>query len=181
MVLCGAAGAQAQLQAPATDDLTQFTAATREYALLHRRIESTLAPLTLTSHPDTIHRQVQQLAAATRAERSTARPGDFFGEAVAVELRNRIAEALDAHGLTAQDVRDAETADGIDAALAPLNVNGPFPWLYGSAMFPCVIAALPELPPELQYRIVGGTLVLVDLHANLIVDLLPYALADTER
>ena len=46
-------------------------------------------------------------------------------------------------------------------------------------MFPCVIAALPPLPPELQYRIVGDTLVLIDVHASLIVDLLPRALVET--
>jgi hypothetical protein len=48
-------------------------------------------------------------------------------------------------------------------------------------MFPCVLEALPTLPPELQYRIVGDTLVLIDVHAGLIVDLLPHALIETER
>jgi len=37
---------------------------------------------------------------------------------------------------------------------------------------------LPALPPELQYRMVGRDLVLVDVHASLIVDILPQALAD---
>ena len=32
--------------------------------------------------------------------------------------------------------------------------------------------------PELQYRIVDNDLVLVDIHASLIVDILPYALID---
>jgi hypothetical protein len=57
-------------------------------------------------------------------------------------------------------------------------VNGAFPWAIGSAMFPCVTTALPPLPPELQYRVVGRDLVLIDLHANLIVDILPFALTD---
>ena len=49
-------------------------------------------------------------------------------------------------------------------------------------MFPCVIQALPELPPELQYRIVGTDLILIDVHASLIVDILPSALGwATER
>ena len=60
-----------------------------------------------------------------------------------------------------------------------LRVNGTFPWVLATAMFPCVIAALPPLPPELQYRIVGDTLVLIDVHASLIVDLLPHALVET--
>jgi hypothetical protein len=43
-------------------------------------------------------------------------------------------------------------------------------------MFPCVLAALPALPPELQYRIVGDALALIDVHAGLVVDVLPDAL-----
>jgi hypothetical protein len=40
---------------------------------------------------------------------------------------------------------------------------------------PQLIRALPQLPPELQYRIVGRALVLWDHHADLIVDVLPGA------
>jgi hypothetical protein len=43
-------------------------------------------------------------------------------------------------------------------------------------MWPCVINALPPLRGELQYRIVGRDLVLVDVHANLVVDILREAL-----
>lgn len=45
-------------------------------------------------------------------------------------------------------------------------------------MFACVIEALPPLPAELQYRIVGDDLVLIDVHASLVVDILPRALLD---
>jgi hypothetical protein len=48
-------------------------------------------------------------------------------------------------------------------------------------MHPAVLQALPPLPPELQYRMVGCDLVLIDVHADLIVDILPYALADSEE
>jgi hypothetical protein len=44
-------------------------------------------------------------------------------------------------------------------------------------MTPAVILeALPPLPEELQYRFVGPTLVLLDVHADLVVDILPNAL-----
>ena len=39
-----------------------------------------------------------------------------------------------------------------------------------------VIVALPALPDVLQYRFVGRDLVLVDIEADLIVDVLPRAL-----
>ena len=181
LVLSGTAVAFAQIPAADSAAVTAFTGATHEYALLHRRLESTLPKLEVTSNPDTIHRAVEQLGAALRAARPDARPGDVFTDALAVELRVRIEDALVAHGFTPADVRAQEVADGIDAAKAPLNVNGRFPWRFASATFPCVLEALPPLPPELQYRLVGNTLILVDVHADLIVDLLPYALADTER
>ena len=42
---------------------------------------------------------------------------------------------------------------------------------------PQMLAALPRLPAELQYRIIGTALVLWDHHANLIVDFMPDAFA----
>lgn len=47
-------------------------------------------------------------------------------------------------------------------------------------MIPCILQALPPLPPELEYRMVGTDLILIDVHAGLIVDILPYALAGSE-
>jgi hypothetical protein len=44
---------------------------------------------------------------------------------------------------------------------------------------PQMLAALPRLPAELQYRIIGNSLVLWDHHANLIVDFLPGAFIAT--
>jgi hypothetical protein len=182
MMLLGAgAMASAQSDRSSSQAVQAFVAATREYALLHRRLENTLPRLEVTSNPETIDRVVQQLNTALRAARPDAGPGDFFTESLAVELRVRIDDALLAHGFGPADVRASEAAEGIDPAMAPLKVNGRFPWRYASAMFPCVLNALPALPPELQYRIVGNTLVLVDVHADLIIDLLPYALAETER
>jgi hypothetical protein len=180
IILAGAAASYAQLPPPESPAVRQFTDATRAYAWLHRRAENNLAPLEVNSNPDTIHRLVQEMAAAIRAARADARQGEFFTDTLAVELRLRIADALAANDLTAWDVHAMEAADGIDPAMVRLTVNGPFPWIYASAMLPCVLQALPELPPELQYRIVGSTLVLIDVHAGLILDLLPQVLADTE-
>jgi hypothetical protein len=55
-------------------------------------------------------------------------------------------------------------------------VNGEFPWQIGSAMWPTLLQALPALPRELEYRFSGRHLVLIDIHANLVVDILKNAL-----
>jgi hypothetical protein len=41
---------------------------------------------------------------------------------------------------------------------------------------PSILLNLPKLPPELEYRIVGHDLVLLDVKAGLIVDYLPRAI-----
>jgi hypothetical protein len=35
---------------------------------------------------------------------------------------------------------------------------------------PQVLRSLPPLPPELEYRFIGTTLILLDAHAHIIVD-----------
>ena len=155
-----------------------FTAATRDYADIHRRLEAQIGSIDINMPIESINRKIQQLASAIRAERPDAQRGDLFTPALAPELRAAINEALLAHGFTAEDVRAAGRVEGINYDAVALRINGTFPWVLGVTMFPCVINALPPLPPELQYRIVGNDLVLVDVHASLVVDVLPNALAE---
>lgn len=86
---------------------------------------------------------------------------DLTSEAVAAFEQSAAADVL-AHGRVA----------GVDYARVRLQLNDTFPWILGVAMFPCLIDALPALPSVLQYRIVGRDLVLIDVHASLIVDIL---------
>jgi hypothetical protein len=43
-------------------------------------------------------------------------------------------------------------------------------------MWPSMLAGLPQLPPELEYRFLGRHLILVDVLANVVVDVLYDAL-----
>lgn len=175
-VWLGSGQASAQSVPPYSEPVTAFIAATDDYVKMHRRLEQHVGTFDISTPIDSINRLIEQLAAAIRAERPHAAQGDLFAPAVAVELRARIASALRDHGFTADDVRVAGAVDRIDYSRVHLRINDSFPWVLGVAMFPCVINALPPLPPELQYRIVGEDLVLIDLHASVIVDILPSAL-----
>lgn len=175
-----AAAAYAQSPPMAVTPAVQaFESATRDYVQTHRRLERQAGALHLNITAAELNRIIDELAVAIRAERADAKQGDFFTPELAPELRARIYHALAMNGFTADNVRQSERRDAIDVGAAVLRVNGTFPWALGAAMFPCVIAALPPLPPELQYRIVGDALVLIDTHASLIVDLLPHALVET--
>lgn len=177
MTVAGGA-AFAQPFDPALQALTAFEDSTRDYALMHRRLESQIGSIEFGTPVPEINRLIGELATAIRAERRDARPGDFFTPALAQVLRARIQDALVEHGLTADDARVASRVAGVDYQRVRLQVNSTFPWILGAAMLPCVIEALPSLPSELQYRMVDDALVLVDVHGSLIVDILPHALAD---
>jgi hypothetical protein len=43
-------------------------------------------------------------------------------------------------------------------------------------MPPQILAALPKLPEDLEYRFIGDRLILLDAHANLVVDYIDKAL-----
>jgi hypothetical protein len=172
------AAAQAQPPEPANQVLIAFEHSTRDYVLMHRRLERLIGPLEIGTPVAEINRIIQELAAAIRAERAGARQGDFFTPALARLLRARIHDTLIEHRYTVDDARASSRVDGVDYARVKLQINGTFPWALGAAMLPCLIDALPPLPPELQYRMVDDLLVLVDVHASLIVDILPHALID---
>lgn len=59
----------------------------------------------------------------------------------------------------------------------PVRVNAVYPeHIPLQTTPPSILLNLPELPRELDYRIVGHTLVLRDVGANLIVDYIPGAI-----
>jgi hypothetical protein len=158
--------------------LRQFQDAVETYAQLHRRLEQDVPPLTAASNPREIIASSKALAARIRAARATAREGDFFTAEEGDAFRVVIARALYTHHFTADDMIAAGREEA-PPLLPKLTVNTRFPWAHGAAVWPCVLLALPQLPEELEYRFIGRDLVLVDVHANLVVDILREALRPT--
>lgn len=158
--------------------IEQFQKAIDTYVLRHRQVEQTLAPMTVTADAAVLMAAIEARAEAMRRVRPEARQGELFTPAVAKVLRARIDAALKAHRLTAAEVVLEEIAEGNDELPAAMRVNGPFPWHAANGMLLCLTNALPELPEELQYRIVGRDLVLIDMPASMVVDILPMAFVD---
>lgn len=181
-LLIAAAGSAGAQIVPLPDDETvqQFQQAADDYALMHRYLERRLPPLLVTADVETLRQAIAAMAAAVRMARPDAKQGDLFSPAVAEVLRFRIARSLQRQGLTPFDVRVAELADIEHLGPVALTVNASFPWAIAAGMVPVILDALPPLPPELEYRVVGTDLILIDVHAGLIVDILPYALAYSE-
>jgi len=163
---------------PDEGTLRHFSQAVEVYAQLHRRLEQNDLRLSDRSRAREILASSNALAARIRAARISAREGDVFLPEEADKFRMLITRALYSNHYTPEEM---VAAGAQEAPSAPphLKVNTRFPWAYGAAVWPCVLVALPPLPEELQYRIVGRDLVLVDVHANLVVDILRDAVQPT--
>jgi hypothetical protein len=171
VVLALAVGTMGAASDPRSTALREFTTAVHDYVMLHRRIDTRLPRLGDAESAQRIVTTSNALAAAIQAARPNAHEGDLFTPAVATAVRAIIANALESRGFLSEEM----VADSLDEAdpEAPLPVvNGRFPWLRGAATWSCILTALPALPEELQYRFVARDLVLVDIHADLVVDIL---------
>jgi hypothetical protein len=148
------------------------------YMALRQDVERRVPAPIVSSNPAEIFANEAALAEAIRKARPHAKAGDIFVPAVSDELRWRIEQAFDAHhvseGAFLDDIRRDSPAEA-----ATLKVNGTFDWRYGAMTPTAIIDALPQLPWPLQYRFVCRDLVLLDVDAGLIVDVLYGAL--TER
>ena len=174
----GGVAAQTVSQAERQDMRHQFLQRVDEYVQLHRDLERLLPPQTVTSKLDELLAPRVSLARELRRARARAREGDIFTPATAVYMRVVTAETMSREGLTGlRDVIDPELAVNMSAL-----VNAEYPAGRSVPVIPCsLLIALPPLPPELRYSFVGRDLILWDLHAALIVDIvrdaLPYSFA----
>jgi len=154
--------------------VTDFTTAVNRYAELHRFLEIPVMASALAADPEQTARARKALRAAIREARAAARPGDLFTPDVSSYLRNRIELAM-LHTEDAIPGLFGEWAETGWPGAAPA-VNDVLPWGIGEPALPEVVEALPELPDELEYRFVGSDLVLLDVEAKLVVDVLKRAL-----
>jgi hypothetical protein len=140
------------------------------YLQLRKSIESNLTKLKNTPSQEKISHHEHELARAVREARGNAKPGDIFTPQIATEIRRLIAIATqpgDGNHI-AQSLQDAEPVQ------LHLSINQSYPeHVPLQSTPPSMLENLPKLPPELEYRITGRDLVLLDSKANLIVDIIP--------
>jgi hypothetical protein len=109
------------------------------------------------------------LAARIRAARASAREGDVFTPAVAAAVKQTLLSKVSAY--TCLGIVDDNPGE------FPHHVNDGYP--EGRALStvpPNVLAALPALPTDLQYRFIGRHLILLDARSGVIVDEIRYAI-----
>ena len=149
--------------------LEDFRDRVDQYMELRQRAAKAAPALKETDDPARIEAAQDGRAAAIRAQRAGAKPGDIFTPEIRHTIRQLLAPEVEGEEgrATRQVLRDDAPAPGA----VPLDVNARYP---DGAPLPTVpatlLANLPELPKGLEYRFIGKDLVLLDSDANLIVD-----------
>jgi hypothetical protein len=174
LVLCtGTSDAGPRLQAtnPVAAVLEQFQERVKDYIKLRDQVQATLPPLRTTDNPAVIRGRQQALARAVREARPNVRAGDVFIADAAPVFRRVI--AADFSRRTAEQRRAAlKEVPGVR-----LRPNDEYPLDQPLATVPPrLLAQLPRLPDGLEFRFAGNALILCDVNANLVVDVLDGAI-----
>jgi hypothetical protein len=175
----GSAAQKALAQKPATQTpsgqpanrdaqaLAEFNKRVSEYAELHKRVEATLPDLPKETNPGVIDKHERALEQLLRAERKNARPGDIITPDTKRVFRQILARVFS--GAQGRELK-AAILDENPGKIA-LTVNSRYPdQVPLSTVPPQVLATLPKLPPELEYRFIGERMILLDVHAHTIAD-----------
>jgi hypothetical protein len=153
--------------------LADFKKRIDKYLELHKDVEKGSAKQKETNDPSKIRSAQTNLAARIRGARKDARPGEIFTPEIRAIFRRLMYPEL-----KGQEGRDTKAQIKEDSPSAvPLKVNAPYP--EGKPLPtvpPNLLKSLPQLPEELEYRIIDKHLILRDVDANLIVDYIPNAI-----
>ena len=147
-----------------------FSTRVESYFALRGRLQRTLPAVTVTDDVRQIRSGIRSLAKAIRVARHGAVQGEFFTVATSAELKHALALIMDA------DVW-AVVMDGNPGAFSH-DIDGTYPdGKTRSTMPGIVLATLPRLPDDIEFRFLGRHLILYDARANTIIDQLPNAIA----
>jgi hypothetical protein len=140
----------------------------QEYVAYHNNVEKMVPPLRETANPEEIAKRETALGAALIKQRPDAKQGDFFIKEFQPYLIKIVKQDFATRSLADRKALVVELPKGVR-----VDVNVVYPTTLPLATFPAnLLKALPELPKELEYRIVGRHLILRDVTGNVIVDLM---------
>lgn len=151
--------------------VAEFNKRVKDYVDLHKKRSSGLPPLKKTDDPDAIPIAERALGDAIRAARATAKQGDIFTPAITPFFQHAIRQDYEKQSAQGRKEMLDEVPDFHPA------VNQVYPPKLPKATFPvALLQFFPQLPQDLEYRIVGTYLILRDVKANIIVDYIPAVL-----
>jgi hypothetical protein len=178
LVACGSAGAEdpqptAEQKAAGGPDapvMGDFKERIDEYVQLRKKADDSAPPLEESKSAAQIKDAQQGLAERIGAARAGVKQGTIFTPEIATVFRR----------LLRPEAKDAGTKAAIkedQPAIVSFKVNGPYPDKQPvGTVPPNVLAALPQLPEDVEYRFIDKHMILRDSRANLIIDYMPNAI-----
>lgn len=162
----GVAARQTQVN-PDAKTIEDFQARIKAYLELHDKFESTLPKLPDKATPQQLDAHQRLFGPLIQKARGSSKQGEIFTpdmQALVRRITRKSFSGLDGKQMVSS-ILD-ENPVGLK-----ITVNGRYPDNVPlSTMPPDLLAALPKLPTEFEYRFVGDRLILLDKHAHLIVD-----------
>lgn len=165
MALGGAAPPQTNSKAAI---LSEFVKRVDGYVALHKKLEASLPELPKQTNPTEIDKHERALARLIQEARKDAKQGDLFFPAMQRLMRTLLRPVF--AGRDGQQMK-SEILDKEYKGSVKLQVNGRYPdEVPISTVPPQVLAEVPKLPEELEYRFIQTNLILFDPHAHIIAD-----------
>jgi hypothetical protein len=153
---------------PNAATLADFTKRVDAYVELHRKLEGTLPKLPQQADPYQLDRHERALGRLIQQARKTAKRGDLFTPAMQQLVRSLMIPIF--QGPDGRQLK-AEILDNEYKGNVRLAVNARYPdEVPISTVPPQVLAQLPKLPEQLEYRFVQNHMILFDPHAHIIAD-----------
>jgi hypothetical protein len=154
--------------------LKEFADRVQAYAKLHQEQEALLPPLEPTAQQAKIVAHQRALASKIRASRPKSKEGDIFTPPVRQQFLRLTQAAF--QGTSGRRAR-ATIEYGEPVKLSRIRVNDTYPeGVPLTTVPPTLLVILPQLPEEVEYRIIDRDLILLDVKANLIVDFIRKAI-----
>jgi len=143
------------------------------YMKTHRAAEGKVPNLKRTDDPTEISSREKALGEMIMTLRAGAQESEIFAKEVQPYLRKIIVDDFAKRSLADRRALVHELTELPKGAATKVSVNTVYSTSLPLLTFPAaLLQKLPDLPPELEYRIVGRHLILRDVKANLIVDVL---------
>jgi hypothetical protein len=146
----------------------EFQKRIQAYMKIHNDAEGKVPNLKKTDDPKEISDREKALGQMIMTLRAGAKPGDIFAPEYQPFFIKIVQDDFKARSAAARKALVVELPKNLK-----VDINTVYPTTLPLETFPpMLLRKLPDLPPELEYRIVARSLILRDVKANLIVDIL---------
>jgi hypothetical protein len=157
---------------PQAAALNEFSKRLQAYLQLREDLGRKLEPMTPTASASQLQARQQALAAALRNARVRAKPGDL----IPVDVQQQIRETVQADFKRRTPATKKASLEEVPKGPMP-GINKDYPEQAAlPTVPPLLLASLPRLPDNLQYRFFGRHVVILDGDVEIVIDYVQNAL-----